>query len=125
MNLQPYSETIVGQTEFLRNTQGMEVATSGGALDAGDFEAGDLVKAGTAVFYNSTDNLYHKWVTDGETPTAATQTGAGLVMHDVKILSGQNPIIGVLAAGHPREDRCTGVNTAFKTATQGRLVFDI
>lgn len=124
MNLQPYSETIVGQTEFLRNTQGIEVATSGGTLDADDFTAGDIVKAGTAVFMGS-DGLYHKWVTDGDTPTAATQTGAGLVMHDVKILDGQNPIVGVLAAGHPREDRCTGVNAAFKTATQGRLVFDI
>jgi hypothetical protein len=124
MNLQPYSETIVGQTEFLRNMQGIEVATSGGTLDAGDFTAGDIVKAGTAVFMGS-DGLYHKWVTDGDTPTAATQTGAGLVMHDVKILDGQNPIVGVLVAGHPREDRCTGVNAAFKTATQGRLVFDI
>ncbi|UAK17562.1 hypothetical protein [Sporolactobacillus terrae] len=124
MNLQPRFDTIYGQKEFMRNTQGMEVKTGGGTLLAADFTAGDYVKAGTAVFLGD-DGLYHRWVPDGATPTPDTAKGAGLTMHDVKIYAGQNPIVGILAAGHPLESKCTGVNDAFKTATKGRIVFDI
>lgn len=120
MNLQPRFDTIYGQKEFMRNTQGMEVKTGGGTLAAADFTVGDYVKAGTAVF-KDVDGLYHKVV--AETP--ATMTGAGLTMHDVKIYTGQNPIVGILAAGHPLESKCTGVTANFKTATAGRIVFDI
>jgi hypothetical protein len=125
MNLQPRKETIVGQREFMRNTQGMEVKTAGITLLATDFPAGEYVKAGTAIFVDSTIGMGRRWVPDGATPTAGTQTGAGLTMHDVKVVEGSNPIVGVLVAGHPREDRCTGVNAAFKEATKGRIVFDI
>jgi hypothetical protein len=125
MNLQPRREQIVGQREFLRNTQGMEVKTGGVTLLASDFTEGEYVKAGTAIYIDSTTGMGRKWVTDGATPTPATQTGAGLTMHDVKIVAGSNPIVGVLVAGHPLESRCTGVNQAFKDATKGRIVFDI
>ena len=123
--MQPRKETIVGQREFMRNTQGMEVKTSGVTLLASDFTVGEYVKAGTAIYIDDATGMGRRWVPDGATPTAETQSGACLTTHDVKVYDGQNPIVGALVAGHPREERCTGVNTAFKTATKGRLVFDI
>ncbi|MBP3950333.1 hypothetical protein [Bacillus suaedae] len=125
MNLQPRKETIVGQKEFMRNAQGMQVKTGGATLLATDFTTGEYVKAGTAVYKDDATGLYRRWLVDGATPTPDTAKGAGLTMNDVKIVEGQNPVVGVLAAGHPVESKCTGVNTAFKTATKGRIVFDI
>jgi hypothetical protein len=124
MNLQPRKETIVGQKEFLRNTQGMEFKTAGVTLLATDFTAGEYVKAGTAIYIDSTTGLGRKWL-GGATPTPSTQTGACLTTHDVKVITGQNPIVGGLVAGHPIESKCTGVTPEFKTAAAGRLVFDI
>ncbi|WP_025910671.1 hypothetical protein [Priestia flexa] len=122
MNLQPrYSDPIIGQTEFMRNTQGMEVKTAGATLKSSDWTVGTLVKAGTAV-YKGSDGLYHPVKED---TVEANLVGAGLTMHDVRIVTGSNPIVGILAAGHPRESRCTGVTAAFKSATKGRIVFDI
>jgi hypothetical protein len=122
MNLQPRKgETIIGQREFMRNTQGMEVKTAGATLLATDFTAGTVVPAGTAI-YKGADGFYHP-VASGT--VEADLKGAGLTMHDVMIYTGSNPIVGVLAAGHPRESRCTGVTAAFKAATKGRIVFDI
>lgn len=125
MNLQPRKEQIIGQKEFLRNTQGIEVKTGGATLDASAFTAGEYVKAGTAVFKDEESGLYKPWDVTPTTGTPATAVGAGLVMNDVKIVAGQNPIVGVLAAGHPVETKCTGVNDLFKEATKGRIVFDI
>lgn len=123
MNLQPrYSDVIVGQKEFMRNTQGMEVKTAGASLTASDWAVGDLVPAGTAVFKDPATKLYRR-VLAGTAESAIV--GGGLTMHDVRIVQGSNPIVGVLAAGHPRESRCTGVTTAFKNAVKGRIVFDI
>src|SRR4051812_17488733 len=121
MNLQPRKETIIVQAEFMRNTQGMQVKTSGVTLNAADFTAGEVVKAGTAIFVDGASKLGRKWLAG----TLGTQTGAGLTMHDVRIVAGQNPIVGVLVAGHPVEAKCTGVTANFKTATTGRIVFDI
>ena len=122
MNLQPRKgETIIGQREFMRNTQGMEVKTAGATLLATDFTAGTVVPAGTAI-YKGADKFYHPVKSD---TAEADLVGAGLTMHDVMIYEGSNPIVGVLAAGHPRESRCTGVTAAFKAATKGRIVFDI
>lgn len=121
MNLQPRRESIISQGEFLRNTQGMEVKTGGLTLNAADFTAGDVVKAGTAVYIDGTTKLGRKWAA----ATVATEKGAGLTMHDVRIVAGQNPVVGVLVAGHPLESKCTGVTANFKTAAAGRIVFDI
>lgn len=121
MNLQPRKDTIIVQSEFMRNTQGMQVKTAGVTLNAADWADKDIVKAGTAIYVDSTTRQGRKWLA----ATAGTQTGAGLTMHDVRIVAGQNPIVGVLVAGHPLEAKCTGVTANFKAATQGRIVFDI
>lgn len=124
MNLQPYTVKVVGQAEFLRNAVGTEYKTGGATLDASAFTdalAAGFVKAGTAVYRDGASGLYNPW---GEL-TEATELGAGLTSHDVTIATGQNPIVGVLAAGHPLENKCTGVTDAFKEATKGRIVFDI
>lgn len=127
MNLQPRIQKVVGQQEFLRNSVGTEYKTSGATLDGSAFTAvldNGYVKAGTAVF-KDTDGLYKPWDDTPSTGTPATAEGAGLTSHDVRIVSGSNPIVGVLVAGHPLESKCTNVDDNFKEATKGRLVFDI
>jgi len=119
MNLQPRTEKIFGQKEFLRNSVGTQYKTGGATLDGSAFGEG-YVNAGTAVYLGD-NGLYQPW---GE-ETEATAKGAGLTSHDVKVIKGQNPIVGVLSAGHPIESKCTGVNDAFKEATKGRIIFDI
>ncbi|MFD2210718.1 hypothetical protein ACFSMW_13490 [Virgibacillus halophilus] len=119
MNLQPTKQKIVGQKEFLRNAVGTEYKTGGATLDATAFGEG-YVDAGTAVYLGE-NGLYQPWGDE----TEATVKGAGLTSHDVKVIGGQNPIVGVLAVGHPIESKCTGVNDAFKEAAKGRIVFDI
>lgn len=123
MNLQPRVEKIVGQKEFLRNSVGLEFKTAGATLDGEAFASvavDGYVKAGTAAYLGD-DGLYKPWGSD----TEATESGAGLVAHDTKLIKGSNPITGILAAGHPLENKCIGVNDTFKEATKGRLVFDI
>lgn len=120
MNLQPRKESIISQKEFLRNAQGIQVKTGGTTLLATDWNPGDIVKAGTAIFIDN-NGMGRKWTAD----TLATQTGACLTMHDTKIIAGSNPIVGALTAGHPLESKCTGVTANFKAATAGRIVFDI
>lgn len=124
MNLQPRTVQVVGQAEFLRNAVGTEYKTGGATLDASAFTAAvaaGFVKAGTAVYRDSVSGLYKPWAAE----TAATEKGAGLTAHDVTIATGQNPIVGVLAAGHPIKEKCTGVEDTFVEATKGRIVFDI
>lgn len=124
MNLKPRKETIVGQKEFLRNSVGLQFKTAGATLDGAafaDVAVDGYVKAGTATYLGE-DGLYLPWTDAGE---EETREGAGLVAHDTKLISGSNPITGILAAGHPLEKKCIGVTDAFKEATKGRLVFDI
>lgn len=124
MNLQPRIQEVVGQAEFLRNAVGIEYKTGGATLEASKFTdalANGFVKAGTAVYRDGTSGLYQPWGAS----TLATESGAGLTSHDVTIATGQNPIVGVVAAGHPIKEKCTGVEDTFVEATKGRIVFDI
>lgn len=124
MNLQPRTETIFGQKEFLRNSVGMEFKTGGATLDAskfGDVAENGYVKAGTAVYLGE-DGLYVPWTDAGE--EGGAREGAGLTAHDVKLVSGSNAIVGVLVAGHPLERKCTGVTDEFKQEVKGYLRFD-
>lgn len=129
MNLKPRKETIVGQKEFLRNSVGLQFKTAGATLDGdafADVAVDGYIKAGTAVC-KGPEGLYVPWSdpkTDEDGNTEVRE-GAGLVAHDTKLISGSNPITGILAAGHPLEKKCIGVTDAFKEATKGRLVFDI
>lgn len=120
MNLQPRTETIFGQKEFLRNTVGTEYKTGGATLKASAFTSDEYVKAGTAV-YKDTDGFYVPWTDAGE---GETREGAGLTAHDVKVIAGSNPIVGILVAGHPLERKCTGVTAGFKEEVKGYLRFD-
>lgn len=124
MNLQPRTETIFGQKEFLRNTVGTEYKTGGATLDASKFSSvadDGYVKAGTAV-YKGEEGLYVPWEDAGE--EGGSRDGAGLTAHDVKVVSGSNPIVGILVAGHPLERKCTGVTDGFKEEVKGYLRFD-
>jgi len=121
MNLQPRTEKIFGQKEFLRNSVGTQYKTGGATLDASAFTPVDgYVKAGTAVYRND-EGFYVPWTdpADGE-----NRKGAGLIAQDVKIIAGSNPIVGVLLAGYPLESKCTGVTEGFKEAVKGYLRFD-
>lgn len=123
MNLQPTYQKIFGQKEFLRNNIGTEFKTGGATLDASAFTSvseNGYVKAGTAVYLGE-DGLYLPWAdaVEGE-----TREGAGLTSHDVKLVEGSNPVVGVLVAGHPLERKCTGVTEGFKAEVKGYLRFD-
>lgn len=120
MNLQPRTQKIAGQKEFLRNSEGIEYKTAGGTIDASTFTevaVDGYVKAGTAVAMNE-EGLYVPYGVD------STGGGAGLVSHDIKLIADSNAIIGVLLNGHPLEDKCIGVTEDFKTETKGYLRFD-
>lgn len=124
MNLQPRTEKIFGQKEFLRNSVGMEFKTGGATLDASKFSnvaENGYVKAGTAVYLGE-EGLYVPWTDAGE--DGGAREGAGLTSHDVKLVTGSNPIVGVLVAGHPLENKCTGVTEEFKQEVKGYLRFD-
>jgi hypothetical protein len=122
MNLQPRKgETIYGKKEFMRNAHNIEYKTAGATLDSSAFTAGQYVKAGTAVYKDGVSGLFVPWAG----ATVATEEAAALLADDTMIYADQNPVVGLVSGGHPREDRCTGVNAAFKEATKGRLIFDI
>lgn len=121
MNLKPRTESYAGQKQFLRNSVGLEHKTGGATLDGALFPNNTVVKAGTAVFKGANGLFAPVAAETVETDLVA----ASLTAHDVKIVSAGNAIVGTIAAGHPLEDKCTGVTAAFKAATKGRLVFDI
>ncbi len=121
MNLQPTKIQIAGQKEFLRNSVGMEFKTGGATLDASKFPTGAYVKAGTAVYLGD-EGLYVPWKDAGE--EGGAREGAGLTAHDVRVVSGSNPIVGILLSGHPLESKCAGVTDGFKEEVKGYLRFD-
>lgn len=123
MNLQPRFREIIGQKEFMRNSVGIEHKTGGATLDGtafNDVSENGYVKAGTAVYKGDT-GFYVPWTdpADGE-----AREGAGLTAHDVNIDAGGNPVVGLIVAGHPLEDKCTGVTEGFKDEVKGYLRFD-
>lgn len=120
-NLTPRREGTKSQPEFLRNAVGINYKTGNVVLDVTTLTVGEEIKAGTAVFYNPTTNLYETVKAD----TPETMEAACLTRTSVKVLAGQNPMTGALSACHPLENRCTGVTAAFKAATKGRIIFDI
>lgn len=124
MNLQPTTQKIVGQKEFLRNSVGMEFKTGGATLDGSKFSSvaeDGYVKAGTAVYLGE-EGFYVPWEDAGE--EGGAREGAGLTAHDVKVSNDSKPIVGVLIAGHPLESKCTGVTDGFKQEVKGYLRFD-
>jgi len=129
MNLQPTIQKVAGKKEFLRNTVGLEHKTAGATLDGSKFTDGEYVKAGTAVYKDADTGLYVPWKdpSDGgenEEPDT-NREGAGLTAHDVKIVNGGNAIVGLVIAGHPLENKCTGVTKGFKEEVKGYLRFDV
>lgn len=139
MNLQPHTEKVFGEKQFLRNSVGLEYKTGGATLEADaftDVAEDGYIKAGTAIYKNE-DGFYVPWEDveasepeeddDGEPAMIAAATGregAGLTANDVKLIPGSHPIVGVLIAGHPLESKCTAVTNGFKEAVRGYLRFD-
>lgn len=124
MNLKPSTQKYFGQEEFFRNSVGIEHKTSGLTLDGSTLEGvttNGYVKAGTAVSKGA-NGLF---APIAEAATADSLVAACLTSHDIKVVTGSNPIVGGVVAGHPLENKCTGVTAAFKEATKGRLVFDV
>lgn len=123
MNLQPTLVDIVSQKEFLRSTNDIQFKTGGATLDVEKFSLDDdgYIPAGTAVMKDE-DGLYIPFASGGE--EGATTEGEGLTASEIYGNAG-NAIVGVLIAGHPIEDKCHGVDDAFKEAVKGYLRFDV
>lgn len=124
MNLQPRKETIVGQAEFLKSTQGAIFKVGGITLKGSAFPDGNVIKAGTAVM-KDTDGLFIPYQDAGDA-TAGYSFPEGaevyLTTHDI-VNKGGNAIVGALIEGYVKTSRLTGVTDAFKTAMKHRYIF--
>jgi hypothetical protein len=109
MNLQPHSETITVQKEFLYSTEMLSFKTGGITLDAASFPDGEFVKAGTVVSIGATGNATGfarpYVVADGTTVTDAGELY--VVAHDVKVTRPVNPIVGAVQEGYLHRDKIT------------------
>lgn len=120
MNIPPELYKLTRPKQFMRNAIGIEYKTGGATLDGSAFPNG-FVKAGTAVYRDSSSGLYKPW----NALTESTELGAGLTSHDVEIMPKGNPIVGIVSRGYLEEFRCVGVTDTFKEAVKGRISFDI
>ncbi|AYP68824.1 hypothetical protein BpsM61_00050 [Bacillus phage vB_BpsM-61] len=91
MNLQPRKQEITVQREFLKSTEGLIHKVGGVTLDAAEFTAGadGFVRSGSAVSFDEDSGL--------AVPFTAESDGIPYVLaHDVRIIEGQNPIVGAV-----------------------------
>ncbi|QFG05416.1 decoration protein [Bacillus phage 031MP002] len=105
MNLQPRTQDITVQREFLFQTSGLIHKVGNVTLDASQFTAG-VVKAGTVVVEgaNGLSTPYN----DATFGTEGGQAGTVYVTaNDVEIKDGQNVQIGAIEEAFLRADRIT------------------
>lgn len=122
MSLKPREYEVVGkQIEFLRDAKNVEYTVGNPTLDASKFSEATEVKAGTAIFRNDTSGLF-ELVQSG---TPATMSGAVLTATDVVVQPNEDELVGAIRKASVIEERTHGVTDNFKTATKGRIVFDI
>jgi hypothetical protein len=114
MNLQPYSEQIVVQKEFLYSTEMLSHKVGGITLDAAAFTNGEYVKAGTIVAINANGDEsglaqpFAAATTDGETGDVTGSFGeVYAVAHDVKVTEGVNPVVGAVQEGYLDRNKIT------------------
>lgn len=122
MNLQPKTDRITAQKEFLHTTQGTIAKVGGVTLDNGSFtpDASGYLLAGSGVVIN--ENGHGVPFTEGAT---------GLVyvtQHDVKIADNTNTVVGALEEAYLKRSVVTAtepgrapITDAFVTASGGRF----
>jgi hypothetical protein len=121
MDLQPRSEQITVQKEFLYQTAGAIYKVGGITLNGSQFTAGEFVKAGTAVAIDkvTTDGTTETTVPDAspyEPSSSTTIADPGqvhVIAHDVKIPEdGRNVVVGALEEAFLNRNKITGVAAA-------------
>ena len=116
MNLQPRTEGITVQQEFVHQTAGLIHKVGNVTLDATKFDG--IVKAGTVVSVGQGGNeLAEPWNAE-----ATTKGIVYVTTNDVKV--GENNVqVGALEEGYLKRDRVTGVTdeSAFYEATGNRF----
>jgi hypothetical protein len=105
MNLQPSSETITVQKEFLYSTEMLSFKTGGITLDATKFPDGGYVKAGTVVTIGQTGNA--TGFAQPYDSAAAAKGELYVVAHDVKVTRPVNPIVGAVQEGYLHRGKIT------------------
>lgn len=123
MNLKPQSfEYGNAQPKFLRDFKNLEWTVGNVTLDSSKLSEGDVVEAGTAVFRNDESGLYELVAEDTpETMSAPVLTGYQVVVKDAEV----NESVASLRKASVYEELLHGVTDNFKSATQGRIVYDI
>lgn len=124
MNLKPQvsAEYKAYPTAF-RDFKAVEWKVGNAVLDASKLTKGQVIKPFTAIFLNESTGLFE--LVAGDTPATmqgALITGAQeIVVEDTAV----NEMVSAIRKAALIEERCTGVTANFKTATQGRLTFDV
>lgn len=122
MNLNIRKDSVVVQSEFLLNTQGLIFKVGGVTLKGTAFGAdGTIVKAGTAVLKEAGTGKYLPYAD----ATGAFPTGGEvyIITNDVVIKDQKDQVVGGLVNGYLNTAKLTNVTTAFKGATSNRYIF--
>lgn len=113
--------TFKSTPQFLRDGKYPEYTVGNALLDGSKFASDTVVKAGTAIFRNTTSNKFELVASD----TPATMAAACLVTNDIKVIANTDTLAPAIRKASVIEERCTGVTDNFKAATKGRILFDI
>ena len=125
MNLQPRTDSITNQKEFLHTTQGTIAKVGGVTIKSASFtpDASGYLKAGSAVVIEAGTGLAIPFVDGTATPGLAYVT-----QNDVRIDQGVNPVVGALEEAYLKasvvqnaEAGRTLATTAFVTHSGGRF----
>lgn len=119
MNLQPFSESITVQKEFLYSTEMLSFKTGGITLDASAFVADAVVKAGTIVMVAA----------NGLAIPYATATLAGKQVYvtasDIVNKGVTNKIVGAVQEGYLHGGKITGTFVAATLESDSNYRFKV
>lgn len=121
MNFKPRTITEYShKPPFLRDAKNVEYTVGNPVLDGTKFNQDTTVPAGTAISKNTSTGLY-ELVTAETTELVAPV----LTANDAEVRKGENELVDAIRKASVREELLHGVTDAFKSATQGRIVYDI
>ena len=113
--------TFKKQPQFLRDGKNVEYTVGNPLLDGTKFSADTIVKAGTAIFRNTSSKKFE--LVQADTPE--TMESAVLTTHDVKVFANEDTFAPSVREASVIKERTTGVTDNFITATKGRFHFDV
>ncbi|QIH78306.1 hypothetical protein GTN30_06440 [Macrococcoides canis] len=106
-----------------RDFKAVEWKVGNAVLDTSKLTKGQVIKPFTAIFLNESTGLFELVASD----TPATMKSALITGSEEVVIEDTttNEMVSAIRKASLIEERCTGVTANFKTATQGRLTFDV